>query len=158
MKSNERDTTMLLTRWSPLNEGWREFHRLHDEVNRLFGRYANDRRDTHAPAGFPALNVWEDADSVYAESELPGMALKDLEILVTGKNQLTIKGTRRPPTAENATWHRQERGFGEFARVITLPVAVDAERVSADFQHGVLTIKMPKSEAAKPRRIPIQAE
>src|SRR5262245_15903376 len=124
----------MLTRWSPLNNSWREFHRLHDEMNRLFGRYAPDRESGPAFAGsYPTLNVWEDAEHIYAEAELPGMEMKDLEIVVTGNIQLSLKGERRPPKFDNAKWHRQERGFGEFTRVITLPLIVDAERVSAEF-------------------------
>jgi HSP20 family protein len=150
---------MLVTRWSRLGDPWREFNRLHDEMNRLFDRFGADggARPTLA-VSYPALNVSEDADNLYAEAELPGMELSDLEIYVAGDNQLSIKGERKPPAVENATWHRQERGFGQFTRVITLPIAVDADRVSAEFSHGVLTIKMPKSAAAKPRRIPVKAE
>lgn len=148
---------MLVTRWSPLGESWREFNRLQAEMNRLFGRFAPDREPSMA-VSYPALNIWEDTDHLYAEAELPGMDMKDLEIFVTGDNQLSIKGERKPPQIENAGWHRQERGFGAFARVVTLPVAVDADRVSAEFQHGVLTIKLPKSERVKPRRIAVKAE
>jgi HSP20 family protein len=86
------------------------------------------------------------------------MEMNDLEIVISGDNQLSLKGERKPPKLDNATWHRQERGFGAFSRVITLPIAVNADRVSAEFQHGVLTITLPKNEAAKPRRIPIKGE
>ena len=149
---------MQVTRWSPFNDTWRELSRLHEEMNRLFGRFPELEIASQYAVTYPALNVWEDVDHIYAEAELPGMAMKDLEIVVTGDNQLSLKGERRQPELDKATWHRQERGFGEFARVITLPVSVDADRVSAEFQHGVLTIKMPKSEGAKPRRIPVKAE
>lgn len=150
---------MLMTRWSPFSDTWRNFNRLHEEMNRLFDRYGTDGGNGPSPkVSYPALNVWEDADHLYAEAELPGMELNDLEIFVTGDNQLSINGERKSPTFENATWHRQERGFGQFTRVITLPLPVDADRVSAAFCHGVLTITMPKSEAAKPRRIPVKAE
>src|SRR5262245_14900637 len=116
----------MLTRWSPLNNTWREFHRLHDEMNRLFGRYAPDRENGSAlAASYPALNNWEDANHIYAEAELPGMEMDDLEIVITGDNQLSLKGERKAPKLDNATWHRQERGFGTFSRVITLPVAVN---------------------------------
>jgi HSP20 family protein len=148
----------MLTRWSPLGNTWREFHRLQDEMNRLFGRYVPDREADLGLMSYPALNVWEDAENFYAEAELPGMQLSDLEIVVTGNNQLVIKGERKPPQIEKATWHRQERGFGEFSRVMSLPSAVNAERVSAEFHNGVLIITLPKSEASKPRRIPVKAD
>jgi HSP20 family protein len=104
------------------------------------------------------VNLWEDDDFVYAEAELPGLKLADLEITVTGDNQLTLKGKREPMAAEKFQWHRQERGFGSFDRVLTLPTSVDSARVEARLENGVLTIKMAKSQAAKPRRITVKAE
>jgi HSP20 family protein len=128
-------------------------------MNRLFDRFGVERANWPGLAiTYPALNIWEDANNVYAEAELPGLKVYDLEILVTGDNQLSIKGERKAPENEGATWHRQERGFGQFSRVITLPVSVDPDRVSGEFSHGVLTITMPKSEAAKPRTIPVKVE
>jgi HSP20 family protein len=147
---------MLGARWLPVGDAYREFGRLQEDMNRFLDRFGHDRNGWQA-SGYPALNLWEDAEHVYTEAELPGLELKDLEILVTGNNQLSLKFERRPPEFNKAVWHRHERGFGSFSRVITLPVPVDADRVSAEFQHGVLTIKMPKSESAKPRRIPVTA-
>jgi HSP20 family protein len=118
--------------------------------------------DWQGPAlavSFPALNVWENESFIFAEAELPGLKLEELEIYVTGPDQLTIKGTRKPPQApEKVTWHRQERGFGTFTRVITLPFAVDPAKVEAKLEHGVLTIKMAKSEEAKPKKIAVKGE
>jgi HSP20 family protein len=95
---------------------------------------------------------------VYAEAELPGMELNDLEIYVTRGDQLTIKGERKEPTTGKAYWHRQERGFGSFTRVLTLPVDVDPDKVEARLHNGVLTITMPKSEKARPRKISVKVE
>jgi HSP20 family protein len=107
---------------------------------------------------YPALNVWEDAEAVFAEAELPGLKLEDVEIYVTGSDQLTIKGKREPAKRSPAVWHRQERGFGSFQRTVTLPLPVEADRVEARLENGVLTIRMPKAEAAKPRKIPVKSE
>ena len=90
--------------------------------------------------------------------KLPGLRLEDLEIYVTGGDQLTLKGTRQPAKVEKGLWHRQERAFGTFERVLTLPSAVDADKVEAKFEHGVLTIAMPKAEEAKPRKITVKAD
>jgi HSP20 family protein len=137
---------------------WKEMNRLQREMNRLFSsNYGSDGWPNLA-GSFPALNIWQDEGTVYAEAELPGMELNDLEILVTGGNQLTIKGERKQPKLEKGTWHRQERGFGSFARVVNLPVDVNPDRVEAKLANGVLTIRMPKSEAAKPRKIVVKAE
>jgi HSP20 family protein len=154
---------MLLTRWNRptdlFGDVWSEMNRLHDEMNRLFDRFGvSDRTWPALAVTYPAVNLWDDADCVYAEAELPGMELSDLEIYVTGGNQLTMKGDRKAPEYKNATWHRQERGFGQFTRLITLPFDVNEDKVTAEFCHGVLTITMPKSEKAKPKRITVKAE
>jgi HSP20 family protein len=104
------------------------------------------------------LNVWEEKDNVLVEAELPGLDLKDLEIYVTGGNQLTIKGQRKPNVPEKGVWHRQERQFGTFSRSLTLPFPVDAEKVDAKLENGVLQVRLAKHESAKPRKIPVKAE
>ncbi len=142
---------MLANRWEP----WTEMNRLSREMDRLFGR-GNGMGSPLGVGAYPALNVWEDNDNLYAEAELPGFKLDDLEIYVTG-NQLTITGERRPPEHNGGTWHRQERGYGKFSRLIEVPVDVDGNRVSAEFKYGVLHITLPKSEAVKPRRIAVKA-
>jgi HSP20 family protein len=148
---------MQLSRWEPFGSMWKEMNRLQREMNRLFSHLGSDGRPGLA-VSFPALNVWQDEGTVYAEAELPGMELNDLEIFVTGGNQLTIKGERKQPKLDKGTWHRQERGFGSFARVVSLPVDVNPDRVEARLVNGVLTIRMPKSETAKPRKIVVKAE
>ena len=85
------------------------------------------------------------------------MELSDLEIYVHGA-QLAVKGERKEPTCEKSTWHRRERGYGKFARVLELPLAVDEDKVEAAFKNGVLTIKLPKRADNKPRRIEVRAD
>ena len=147
---------MMVTRWNPRIQSGQEVRRLRDDVNRLFSSLSRQR--PVLAARFPALNVWQDDANVYLEAELPGMDLSDLEIYVTGGDQLTIKGERRPADADGAKWLRRERGFGSFARVLTLPVPVDPDRVQARLTHGVLSITLPKSAAAKPKKIAVKAE
>ncbi len=150
---------MTQSRWEPFGSMWKEMNRLQREMNQLFGPFAQSGDGWPGLAGsFPALNIWQDEGSVYAEAELPDMDLNDLEIFVTGGNQLTIKGERKQPKLEHGTWHRQERGFGSFARVVNLPVDVNAEKVEARLTNGVLSITMPKSEAARPRKITVKAK
>jgi HSP20 family protein len=130
-------------------------NRLQDEMNRLFSRWGTSPRPL-ARDVYPPLNVWEDENNVYAEAELPGLELADLEITVCGDNQLTIKGERKRPEQAKGTWHRQERGYGSFSRLVELPVVVDGENVSAEFKNGVLTITLPRREETKPRRIEVK--
>jgi HSP20 family protein len=129
--------------------------RLHEEMNRLFGRYTNGGRD-FSLSSYPPLNLWEDENNLYVEAELPGFSLDGLEMYVTGDNQLSIKGERKQPEPGKGTWHRQERGYGAFSRLLELPSAVAGDRVSAEFKSGVLTITLPKKEEAKPRRIEVK--
>lgn len=147
---------MLSTRWQPFSDLWSEMNRLQDEMNRVFGRRGNGY-GMRAP-GYPALDLWQDSENLYVEAELPGMDLHDLEIYVTGGNQLTIKGERKAPEIEGGTWHRQERGYGSFSRLLELPQDVDEEKVEAEFRNGVLTISMPKRAEAKPRKIAVKSD
>jgi HSP20 family protein len=129
---------------------------LQNEMNQLFDRWGDNGRRGFAPA-FPAVNVWEDSEALFVEAELPGVDAKDLDIHVTGGNQLTVKGERKPAVPDKGVVHRQERGFGTFTRVLTLPFQVNADKVDAQFDNGVLLIKLPKHEAAKPRKITVKA-
>jgi len=105
---------------------------------------------------FPALNVWADDENLFVEAEIPGVKAEDLETYAVGK-ELTIKGRRFLPSDGNQTFHRQERGNGEFTRILTLPVDVETEKVHAALRDGVLTLTLPKAKAAKPRKIEVKA-
>lgn len=106
---------------------------------------------------FPAVNIWQGDDAVAVTAELPGVDPAELDISVNG-NVLTIAGKRTAPTVGNeATWHRRERGFGEFSRVIRLPFEADDTKVEARLQNGVLRVVVGMPEAQKPRRIEIKA-
>jgi HSP20 family protein len=127
-------------------------------MNRLFDRYGNGANRLFGLGGYPAVNLWEDNDNVYLEAELPGVEFKDLEIYVSGGNELTLKGERKPAVPERGVWHRQERTFGAFSRSLTLPFPVDPDKVEARLENGVLFVKLAKHEAAKPRKIKVKAE
>lgn len=147
---------MLSTRWQPFSRDREDFSQLQEEMNRLWNSFACGEEGVSA--GYPPLNIWEDDERLYVEAELPGLSLEDLEIYVTGGNQLTLQGERKKPTQERGVWHRLECGQGKFARTITLPVTVQAEQVEARLQQGVLTVTLPKSTESRPRKIAIKAE
>jgi len=144
---------MFLSRLT-MNPVWRSLHEMQHEVNRVFDRWGGQ---SFGLVESPAVNLWEENDAVVLEAELPGLELEDLEIFVTGHNQLTIKGERKAPIVEKGTQHRQERGFGKFTRMITLPFAVEENNVEARFENGVLNVRLPKHESAKPRKITIKS-
>lgn len=138
----------------PFGDLWSEMGRVHDELTRLFGRRNGER--ILAPAG-PAINIWEDEQNVFAEADLPGIDPAKLEVTVNEGDQLTIQGERQVAAPKGAVWHRQERGFGQFMRQVTLPSLVDADKVQASYELGVLRLTLPKSEAAKPKKITVKA-
>jgi len=144
---------MTLTNWQPLRRVLRDMSRWQGEMDRLFANGS-----PVFAAAFPALNLWEDEDSLYAEAELPGVDMAGLEIVVTNGNQLSLKGERKQPEVEQGVWHRQECGTGAFVRSLTLPAMVDADKIEAKLAQGVLTITMPKSAAARPKKITVKAE
>jgi HSP20 family protein len=147
---------MFLTRWQPLLQD--QFNRLQQEMNRVFDELNWDGGPPAFSVAYPALNVWEDDSNVYVEAELPGMTQDQLHIYVTQGDQLTIKGERTAGEPRQGTWHRQERGFGKFQRVVTLPVPVDADKVEAKLENGVLLLTLPKAETARPRRIAVKSD
>jgi HSP20 family protein len=106
---------------------------------------------------FPAWNVSEDESTFRVEAELPGFTRENLEIQVTG-NELRLAGSReKEASEENRKVVRRERFAGLFSRTLRLPVAIDAGKVEAVFQDGILTVTLPKSEAALPRKIQVQS-
>jgi HSP20 family protein len=148
---------MIMLRWNPFGQSWlSQMQQLQGELNRVFDRWGDSGRFPAEAAQFPAINVWEEENSFTAEAELPGLDLKDIEIYVTGQNQLTIKGERRVAAPEKSVQHRQERGFGKFVRTLTLPSPVDENKVEARLENGLLLIRLPKHERAKPRKIAIK--
>lgn len=129
-----------------------ELARLQRELQRAFGQSGSAPAEEVPANGYPPVNVWEDAEHVYVEAELPGCEHGDLEVLVQGR-QLTIKGRRSAPAPDKGVWHRQERGAGAFVRSVNLPGPVDADQVDADLKLGVLTIRLAKHSEVRPKRI-----
>ena len=105
----------------------------------------------------PSVDVREDKEHLTITVDLPGVKPEDVKISL--ENQLlTIRGERRQTTEQkDERWHRYERSYGSFERSFTLPSTVDAERIQATTEHGVLTIALPKAERARPREIPVKA-
>ncbi|MBK8913646.1 MAG: Hsp20/alpha crystallin family protein [Phycisphaerales bacterium] len=129
---------------------------LHRQVDQAFANVLRGAGLDEMTAPFPALVLWSDTDKLYAEAELPGLTIGDIEVSVVG-NELSIRGTRKAMRGDNLTFHRRERITGEFVRIVTLPVAVDADGVEATLRDGVLRIVMPKSAAARARKIEVKA-
>ena len=148
---------MTRFRWEGFGDLREEFARLQRELQRAYrGESATSAVEELPADAFPALNVWEDAEHVHVEAELPGCVQSDLELTVHGK-RLTIQGRRNPPQQEKGVWHRQERGYGTFSRSLDLPSPIDAGQVDADLCCGVLTVRLRKHAEVLPKRIVVKS-
>lgn len=129
-----------------------QMNRLRNELDRVFGMEPNGQA---RPVAYPPVNIWEDENGFYVEADLPGLSMDDIEIFLHDGDELSIKGVRQP-TEIDGVWRRRERGNGEFSRTFKLSDLVDVDKVSAELNHGVLTVSLPKSEAVKPRKIEVK--
>lgn len=126
-----------------------ELRRMQEEMNRLF------RSGPREVAGYPALNVRTREDGVEVIAAVPGLEPKDLSLTVEGR-LLAIEGERKEEEA-TAPAIRRERFAGRFSRQVRLPFDVDAGRVTAKYERGLVWITLPRSEQSKPRKIAVQA-
>ena len=139
------------------NNGLFPLSRWQDDMGEVFGTLIDDAVAARRyGAAYPGVNVWEDGDAAFMEAELPGMSMQDVEVDVIA-DEVTIRGERKIEDPSNGTYRRRERPQGCFSRTIGLPWEIDAEHVEARLQDGVLTVRLPKSPAARPRKIPVQA-
>ena len=146
---------MMLTRWSPVGDlAAQEIERL----NRMFSAAFNGEALSDG-AWSPAVDIYETANQeLVVKVELPEM--KREEIKVSYENRvLTIEGERKHASDINQEqYHRLERGYGAFRRRFTLPPTVDGARVNASYQDGVLTVRLPRREDARPRQIEVNGQ
>lgn len=132
---------------------WAGLESMENEMNRVLSRFTSP-----SVAEFPAVNVWENADEVMVTSEIPGVSPEALDITVIGKT-LSIRGAREPEgVSADESYHRRERWYGQFSRVVELPYNVDADQVRAECRKGVLYVHLPKAQIEKPRKITIKSE
>lgn len=147
---------MAIVRWQPFRDllaTEREFDRLFREAfSPLFGKREGEL-STRAWA--PAVDIFETENSIVLKAELPGVDPKDVEVRVED-NTLYLKGERKfEKETKEENYHRIERSYGSFARSFVLPNSMDAEKVAAEYQDGLLTLTLPKREEAKPKTIKI---
>ena len=103
----------------------------------------------------PAVDIVETENDLVVKADLPDLKLEDIDVRVENQT-LTVKGERRfEEDSSEKGYHRIERSYGSFMRSFAVPNSVDTEKVSADYKNGVLTIKLPKKEAAKPRQVKV---
>jgi HSP20 family protein len=145
---------MTITRFDP----FREFATLQGRMSRLFGDvYLRDEDVSRNASWVPPVDIFETGGhDLVIKAELPDMNREDIEVTVE-HNTLTLKGTRTlPADVPEEQFRRIERGYGTFNRSFTLPNTVDASKVAAEYRNGVLIVKLPFREEAKPRTINVE--
>jgi HSP20 family protein len=106
----------------------------------------------------PPVDIFETEDALTLKADLPDVRIEDIDVRVENQT-LTLRGQRKFVNDESLKgYHRIERGYGEFVRTFAVPSTVDTEKVLADYKNGVLTINLPKKEAAKPRQVKVAVQ
>ena len=105
---------------------------------------------------FPPINIFSDREGYVIRLEMPGVSPDQITIEGQGRT-LTVAGKRENTPPDGASFHRRERDFGEFSRSVQLPDDLDVARAEATYKHGILTVRIPKKEEAKPRQITVKA-
>ena len=128
-----------------------------DELFRSFMPFVEGALQARRSAGvFPPVNIYDDGEAFMVRAEIPGVDKGSLDISVKGK-ELTLRGERKiEPTRPEADFHRRECKGGQFRRVVTLPDAVEADKISASYKDGVLEVVLPRVPEVQPRKITIQ--
>ena len=143
---------MALVRWNPIGTlAGMEI----DRLNRMFSALEHEAFNQ---AWVPAVDIYEtDTHEVVIKAELPDVKKEDIGVSVEN-NVLTLTGERKSEQSKREQFQRVERRFGSFSRSFTLPTSVDAGQIAASYKDGVLTIRLPRREEAKPRQITVNVE
>lgn len=147
----------MVSRWSP----FADVDRMFDEMDRMMTNRIGQNRGVSRNRGYrPARDVYDVGEEIVVKALIPGARPEDLDISLE-QTTLTIKGTLGYEVSEEhasqMTWYQREIGFTEWAETIQLPTPVNADGAQADFEHGILTLTLPKSEQARIKRIPVHS-
>ena len=148
---------MALARWPPM----RNLASFQDEMNRMFQEFFRGGTGEEAGWGLrtwtPAVDIYDTDDALVLKAELPGVSKDDVSIEIHN-NTLILRGERKHEAeVKEGDYYRAERAYGTFQRSFVLPTLVDQDKVQATYTDGVLELRLPKSEAAKPKRIAISS-
>jgi HSP20 family protein len=132
-----------------------------DEMNRMFNQFfrggAGEEGSWGSYTWTPPVDIYETDDALVFQADLPGVTKDEVSIEVQN-NTLILRGERKhDPAVKEEHYHRVERAYGPFQRSFVLPTLVDQEKVQASYHDGMLELRLPKLESAKPRRIAIQS-
>jgi HSP20 family protein len=134
---------------------WEEMERVQREVRKILNNFAVER--PRSMSAFPAMNAWTNDEEEVVTAALPGLSPEDVELTIVN-DVLTLSGERKnqDPTDE-LRYHRRERTDGKFSRSIQLSFPVDSNKVNAAYENGILTVRLPRAEADKPRKISVKS-
>ena len=144
---------MTLTKWTP----GRDYLVLQDRINRLFSdAYGGEEGLMNKGSWIPPVDIFQNGkDELVLKAELPDMKREDIKITIDN-DTLTISGEKKvTDEVKEEQFHRIERHYGSFSRSFSLPPTVDPTKVSAEYKNGVLTLRLPLREEAKPRQIDV---
>ena len=145
---------MTLTQWTP----GRDYLMLQDRINRLFSDvHGGEEGLMNKGTWIPPVDVFQNGkDELVMKAELPDMSRDDIKITIDN-NTLTISGEKKlTDEVKDDQFHRIERRYGSFSRSFSLPPTVDPTKVSADYKNGILTLRLPLREEAKPRQVEVK--
>jgi HSP20 family protein len=157
LSASTQEDNMSIVRWDP----FRELEDMSNRLNRVFGRsgLAGTTEDKGEFITFdwaPSVDIAETAEAFEIKAELPDVKKEDVRVTVE-EGQLRISGERKQEKEEKGKkFHRVERSYGSFMRSFSLPENVDDARLSAEYKDGVLNVRLPKTEKAKPKAIAVK--
>ena len=145
----------MFTRWSDIDRMFRVMDLMRSDFDKFSSDFNRSRGSSWLIGdGVPRTNLYDKGDSFSISAEVPGFAKEDLAIKIQG-NYLEMSGKRGSDVPEGYSVHRAERGTFNFSKSMTLPSEVDSTKVEATLKDGILTLTLPKAEAAKPKQIAI---
>lgn len=149
---------MSIVRWDP----FRELEEMNDRLNRVFGRSSLATTSGAGKEGFfsfdwtPSVDIAETPEAFEIKAELPDVKKEDVKVTVED-GELRISGERKQEKEEKSKkYHRIERSYGSFMRSFTLPENVDDSKLTAEYKDGLLNVRLPKSEKAKPKAVAVK--
>ncbi len=153
---------MALIPWRPGKTWWdslRDLEAIQNEMNKMFNsslvRWGDRDAGLLEGAWSPAIDIYDSKDNIMVKADIPGMKKDEIEVSVYG-DTLIIKGEKKQEKeVKEKDYVRTERFYGSFNRAISLPAAVDASKVNATYQNGVLELVLPKKEDSKPKQLKI---
>lgn len=144
----------MLVRWDP----FKEIERLQKEINRIFDNSMNTNKEHAMGVWYPAVDIYEDPERVVISADLAGIDPRDVELNIEG-DTLTIKGERKFEHEDKKdNYVRVERAYGTFMRTFTIPEYVDKDKISAEYEKGMLNITLPKKPESQPKKIKVSVK